>query len=421
MTERVANPLAVEFEDLVRTALLHLYDTPYLSQHPLAKLVDAPPASSPTARGKLLLQALLDAIEWLHPAPGTPADSRVWRDYRLMELRYIGGMDAVDVVAQLNISQSQYQRDHARALEEMATWLRDRWQLEGREPAAEPGSRESLALNEAEQMAGHLNLDYTDLPTLLEGLLALLQPICAENHVATSLHARRELPPVRSDRIVLRQVFLGLLNTALERCVGGTLSVSLAVVEQVIETTIVASPSPEAEASWQRGSLASPEIEVAHRLIKALGGEVAVGLQSQSGPWQASVNLPVAQRSVVLVVDNQQDFIDLIARYLARSGWQVVGAHNVQQAQSLAQELRPNAILLDVLLPGQDAWGLLVTLKGHPETKQIPVIVCSVLYQPQVARALGAIGYLAKPISQTVLLEALAPFGQGKHASERAY
>ena len=150
------------------------------------------------------------------------------------------------------------------------------------------------------------------------------------------------------------------------------------------------------------------------QLMAALGGSLEVQAPTNGQPWGARVVLPIGERPLVLVLDNHPDFINLVARYLAEHHWSVIGAADVEQAQTLALKLVPRVILLDVLMPGRDGWDLLLALKSRPETRQIPVLISSILYEPQVARALGAAGYLAKPITQAALLEALAPYRPGR-------
>src|SRR5260221_2819538 len=106
-----------ELEELVRDALLHLYDQGYLLRHPLARLVDVSAGSGAAIRAKRLVQTLLDAIEAFRPTPGTPADSRAWRHYHLFEARYLEWSSAGDVIGRLDISKTQSQRDHAAQLE----------------------------------------------------------------------------------------------------------------------------------------------------------------------------------------------------------------------------------------------------------------------------------------------------------------
>ena len=405
-----------DFEDLVRDALLHLYDAAYLQTHPLTQLADVPSGDGAVLRGKRLLQALLDAIESLRPAPGTSTDSRAWRSYRLLELRYVEGLSAGDVLGQLAISKTQYQREHARALEAVASLLWDRWHPRQPAPASrcQPESRESLALTEAEQLADQMNPDYVDLARTLGDLLALLRPVSLENRIKVSLEADPNLPPVYGDRVALRQVFLGLLNTALEISPDGALDISLTLVGESVQAVMTASPGEGSAVSARLDCRTDLELQVARRLVEALGGKLQVKPLRQTGCWSATVTLPAASRPLVLVMDNHPDFVGLARRYLAEHDWQVVGAQDVQQAQSLALELRPSVVLLDVIMPGQDGWDLLLALRSRPETRQIPVIVCSVLYEPQIARALGAVDYLSKPISQDALLKALAPYRPGR-------
>lgn len=406
---------SIEFKDLVRDALLHLYEAGYLGSHPLAKLAEVPPGGSAAASGKRLLQLLLDAIEALRPAPGFPTDARTLRLYHLLELRYIGGMSAGDAMAQLGISKSQYQRDHLHALDSVANVLWERWRTV--QPViqrpAESGTREALALLEAEQLAVQMDPDHVDLGELLTTLLDLVRPIAEDSHTTLALRAFPDLPTIWGDRVVLRQVFLGLLNLALSRCPGGSVEITLTPGDLTLSVTLCASPA--------RGSASPPamkggdlEIEVARRFMGALGGEFIVESASTiRWPWRVHMTFPIARRPVLLVVDNHADFFGLVERYLAEVSWQAVGARDVREGLSLAAELHPNAILLDVMMPRQDGWDLLLALKKKPETQSIPVIICSVLYEPQLAKVLGAVAYLAKPISQADLLGALTPFGIG--------
>jgi CheY-like chemotaxis protein len=148
-----------------------------------------------------------------------------------------------------------------------------------------------------------------------------------------------------------------------------------------------------------------------------MGGDLAIKAPDSLATWKARVTFRVAQPPVLLVVDNHPDFVELVRRFLAETDWRVASAPDVAQGQQLALEQKPGAILLDVMMPGQDGWDLLLALKSQPETRHIPVIICSVLYEPQVARALGATSYLAKPIRQPDLLEALASLDPSRPGS----
>lgn len=68
----------------------------------------------------------------------------------------------------------------------------------------------------------------------------------------------------------------------------------------------------------------------------------------------------------------------------------------------------PDVILLDVMMPHQDGWQVLQRLQAQVGTQHIPVIVCSVFDDPELARSLGAVDFLPKPVSRLQLLRALS-------------
>jgi len=107
------------------------------------------------------------------------------------------------------------------------------------------------------------------------------------------------------------------------------------------------------------------------------------------------------------VVEDNPQVVQLFQRYLSGSPFQMVTAPNGSVAFDLATAEQPAAITLDLLLPQRDGWEFLQVVKVHPDTRQIPVIVCSVLRERELALALGAADFLAKPVTQYALLSSL--------------
>ena len=70
-------------------------------------------------------------------------------------------------------------------------------------------------------------------------------------------------------------------------------------------------------------------------------------------------------------------------------------------------DIRPDIIVLDIMLPDVDGWDLLTRLSEHPETRGIPVIVCSVVSDPDLTRALGARASLSKPVQRQEFIRSL--------------
>ena len=112
----------------------------------------------------------------------------------------------------------------------------------------------------------------------------------------------------------------------------------------------------------------------------------------------------------ILVVDDDATARELIARHLEDEGFSVVTVANGVEALKLARELRPTAITLDVMMPDLDGWTVLSALKGDPDLASIPVVMVTIVDEQQRGVALGAAGYLMKPIERAKLLALLAPW-----------
>jgi CheY-like chemotaxis protein len=102
----------------------------------------------------------------------------------------------------------------------------------------------------------------------------------------------------------------------------------------------------------------------------------------------------------VLVIDDDEDVQELLRRTLARHGFAVESARNGDDGLRLAHKLRPQAIVLDVMMPGTDGWTVLSRLKSDPETADLPVIMLTIVENRNLGFALGAAEYLTKPIDR---------------------
>jgi CheY-like chemotaxis protein len=109
---------------------------------------------------------------------------------------------------------------------------------------------------------------------------------------------------------------------------------------------------------------------------------------------------------LVLIVDDEVPARELLASYL-EPAYRIAMAESGAEAVKEAQRLRPDAITLDVMMPGSDGFETLVALRKNPATADIPVIILSIVDQKQVGFALGASDYLIKPVRKPALLETI--------------
>jgi CheY-like chemotaxis protein len=114
------------------------------------------------------------------------------------------------------------------------------------------------------------------------------------------------------------------------------------------------------------------------------------------------------RKNPILIIDDDPEIRYTIGQYLISRGYEVVYAEDGEEGLEKAIELQPFAITLDVMLPKKDGWNILKDFKENPATKDIPVILISVMGDKNLGYGLGAFEYFVKPISSEKLLSAFA-------------
>ncbi|MBI3161210.1 MAG: response regulator, partial [Chloroflexi bacterium] len=122
---------------------------------------------------------------------------------------------------------------------------------------------------------------------------------------------------------------------------------------------------------------------------------------------EAEGETPHGENRVILAIDDDPQVIGLYERYLQPQGYQVVPLTDPARAVERAKQLKPFAITLDIMMPGVDGWQILDNLKGDPETRDVPVIVCSIIDDLEKGFNLGATDYLVKPVLEDDIVNAL--------------
>jgi PAS domain S-box-containing protein len=140
--------------------------------------------------------------------------------------------------------------------------------------------------------------------------------------------------------------------------------------------------------------------------ILPAGSKVA-NLSQTGKPVQAAIAVTAGrEKPLVLIADDEVSARELLASYL-EPDYKIAMADSGPDAVRKAQRLMPDAITLDVLMPGGSGFETLVALRKTPETANIPIIIVSIVDQKHVGFALGAADYLIKPIRKPVLLETI--------------
>ena len=113
----------------------------------------------------------------------------------------------------------------------------------------------------------------------------------------------------------------------------------------------------------------------------------------------------------IVVIEDDRPSLALFAAYLSGVALEVINERDGQSGLAAVRRVRPDAVLLDIRLPGIDGWAVLKALKADPETSGIPVIVVSIVDEQARGVELGAAAYLVKPVRREDLLSALVAVG----------
>jgi PAS domain S-box-containing protein len=154
-------------------------------------------------------------------------------------------------------------------------------------------------------------------------------------------------------------------------------------------------------------------LAIVKSFVEMHGGTISL----ESAPGQGSrfsFTVPAGDTSppLVLVIEDEPGAQELLASYLEPMGVRTECASSADEGLRMARDLRPDAITLDLLMPGKSGWRVLRELRGSSETSGIPVFVVSVLDESPAM--IGATDYLQKPLKKEALVQALR-----KHAPAR--
>lgn len=404
----------------LRTALNALYDPAVLGHCQLVRLFQIDQRRD---RVFALRRILTEAIESLRPKGDEPPDSRLWRVYQILRSRYIEQSPQPVVAADLNLSIRQLQREESAAREVLADYLWAAQNLSARSSELERMSAVSDEQAEASLAEAHTTQEPPTLDQELEWLgrsapivavdvedvinktLDTIRPLVEHGSVAVEYVTQKPSLRLNLQAAVLRQALINVASAAVGYVPGGRVYIDAQAGPQQLAVEVHA--VQVAGLTADRQLAANEGLQIAGEMLRLSGGALLILPVSDPEIFAARIVLPISQPVNVLVIDDNADTLQLIRRYLSGSHYQFVGAQDARQALALAEETSPHVIVLDVMMPEQDGWMLLGQFREHPRTRGIPIVICTVIPQEQLALSLGAAQFLRKPVSREALLGAL--------------
>jgi signal transduction histidine kinase/CheY-like chemotaxis protein len=305
-----------------------------------------------------------------------------------------------------------------------------------------------LDLSKADAGRMTLRVSRFSVKDVFSALRGMLRPLLPSSGVALELEEPDDFPTLETDEGKLSQILRNLISNAIKFTERGEVRVTVSLTGygaasfRVRDTGIGISADDQRRLFREFSQIDSPRqrkvrgtglgLALSKRMAMLLAGDILVDSEPGKGST-FTVVVPVVhpeavemrlleQRSriidparvPVLVVEDDRAALLLYERHLAKGGFQIIPARSLEEARAKLAAWRPMAVILDVMLEEESTWTFLADLKQDPTTRDIPVLVVTVIGGEDKARSLGADDFSLKPVDEAWLtgrLRALARRG----------
>jgi signal transduction histidine kinase/ActR/RegA family two-component response regulator len=328
-----------------------------------------------------------------------------------------------------------------------------------------------LDLSKIEAGKMELYLEHFDLQQMVDEVVMTVQPLIHRQGNRLVVHCVPEIQDLYADLTKVRQILFNLLSNAAKFTDRGTIMLTLdlepesnSVIFQVTDTGVGMTATQIEnlfEAFMQADSSTARKyggtglgLAITKYFCEMMGGSIVVNsgigqgttftvrlpraiLAQEDAPTLPMLTLdpeataPIAMpnpivaasgdrdKCVVLVIDDDNTFQDLMQRFLSQEGFQVISAQHAEEGIALAKQIKPDVITLDVMMPKQDGWSVLMDLKSDPELSHIPVLMLTMIDNRGMSYTLGAADCFMKPLNRKQIAEAIRRYCPDEQAHER--
>ncbi|HAD07182.1 MAG TPA: hypothetical protein DCE76_08495, partial [Anaerolineaceae bacterium] len=301
-----------------------------------------------------------------------------------------------------------------------------------------------LDLSKIEAGKMELQFEEVNIADLVNSVMSTAVGLVKDKPIKLHHSVEPDLPLVIADNTRIRQVLLNFISNAAKFTDTGSITVEAKKSispDNKPEVMVVVTDTGQGIDEKGREKLFLPfsqvddsptrktggtglGLSISRSFIELHGGRIGL-LWSEVGKGSAFYfTLPVQQparqtselksdeilsktEKVILAIDDDLQVIKLYERFLQTSGYKVVPLTQPKLAVEKAKSLKPFAITLDIMMPEVDGWQVIHALKNDPHTRDIPVIICSILEEEEKGFSLGAADYLVKPFLQEDLVNAV--------------
>ncbi|HWP82427.1 MAG TPA: response regulator [Bacteroidota bacterium] len=304
-----------------------------------------------------------------------------------------------------------------------------------------------------------VNVEPGDIHDIVSNSIMTIETVIAAKNIQLKEEIEPNLPVLNTDTLKIKQILVNLLSNAAKFTDQGEISVKVGQRNGMVYFSVkdsgigieshnlgkVFEEFQQIDGSNTRKYKGTGlGLPISRRLARLLGGDLTVesefgkgstftlsippvynpaagGVQERPAapsprrveeapppvPVPAPTPLPVDHqvgKVEVLCIDDDPDVIEILRKYLVPEGYSVAGATSGDQGIQLAAQLKPSVITLDIMMPHKDGWQVLRELKANPSTKDIPVIIHSIIDNKPLAMSMGAVDLMPKPVEPKRLL-----------------
>jgi CheY-like chemotaxis protein len=395
-----------EFELCLSEGLTHLYDPTYEPPPLIWQVTGCQPQQGVEAVQAVLIQA----IEALKPTSEIPKTARIRRFYQLLFCRYIQELTQVETALHLDITPRHVRREQQEAIHVLARYL---WGQKFAEvPTTDDSLNQSLAetgvapqsvtwRSQVQQELASLQQNtpgaVADVGATMDGILKLGRALTSKHGIELEINLAQPNLMAVIHPSALRQVLITAIEKLVQHMSGGEIRLWAKREATQIKITVTGQPANPHDL---------PHSNLIQEIVTMQGGSVEIHTADNRIVFELGL-LSADKDVTVLVVDDNADLVNFYRNYTTGTRYQIIHLAEGTRLFETIADAPPDIIVLDVMLPNVDGWELLTYLYEHPDTRVIPVIICSVVKREELAEALGAALYLPKPVRRQQFIQAL--------------
>lgn len=387
-----------EFKQELQEALSHLHDPDYVASEALCAAIGCDSQDGlPSVQS-----AVLRAIERLKPPLDTPFSALTKQIYDLLHNRFVLGLTQEETAYRLDVSRRTVNRMQHRAVHVLAGALWKHGQA-AEQQVADGSTADAQGLDWRSQVQRELDSlqarapdALTDVGEALGNVLGFMEPLAAK--LGTRMEVKSVQPGLVAavHPVLLQQVLISAVKRLAPHISDGQIAIYARLEDGNAKITLTGSAAVE-------DGLSEADLMGDIPMSRDMSIEACVD-GSQAFVW---VTVPAPSKVTVLVVDDNEDMARFYRDCTIGTRYHIVHTAQGSGLTEVIEATPPDVIVLDVMLPDVDGWRLLMRLREDFETRSIPVIVCSVIREEDLALSLGAAGYLAKPVRPRQFVQAL--------------